>query len=59
VTEIGNNAFQDCTSLETILFVGTKKQWEGIRLGTDWQKNIPAKVVHCSDGLSADSDVEI
>ncbi|MCR5125962.1 MAG: leucine-rich repeat domain-containing protein, partial [Treponema sp.] len=46
VTEIGNNAFQDCTSLETILFVGTKKQWEGIRLGTDWQKNIPAKVVH-------------
>ena len=50
VTEIGNNAFQDCTSLETILFVGTKKQWEGIRLGTDWQKNIPAKVVHSSDG---------
>ena len=47
------------SSGKSILFVGTKKQWEGIRLGTDWQKNIPAKVVHCSDGLSADSDVEI
>ena len=47
---IGEVAFGDCKSLENITFGGTKEQWEKIVKGEDWHKDIPAKVVHCSDG---------
>lgn len=49
MTEIGNNAFLNCTSLDTIVFEGTRKEWEEIKKGSDWNKNVPAKVVHCKD----------
>ena len=50
VTMIDNKAFENCTSLSTINYTGTKEDWTKIRLGTDWKKNVPATVVHCSDG---------
>ena len=53
LTEIGNNAFQNCTALDTIVFDGKLSQWEEeVKKGTDWNKNVPAKVVHCKYGDS-------
>jgi hypothetical protein len=50
VTSIGNWAFAGCSSLQTINYTGTKKQWKSIKntnLTIDPQKQI---VVHCTDG---------
>jgi hypothetical protein len=50
VTSIGNWAFAGCSSLQTINYKGTKKQWKSIKntnLTIDPQKQI---VVHCTDG---------
>ena len=50
VTRIGRSAFGGCSSLTSITFNGTKAQWKGINLGTNWKQDVPAKVVHCTDG---------
>ena len=54
VTSIGEYAFSDCESLSTIQYAGTIAQWKEIELGDSWNDEIPAEVVHCTDG-----DVEI
>ena len=54
VTCIGKRAFKDCTSLTSITYQGTIAQWKKIELGDGWNNDIPATVVHCTDG-----DVEI
>ncbi len=54
VTSIGEEAFCGCQSLTSITFQGTIAQWKEIALDEDWKDNIPANVVHCTDG-----DVEI
>ena len=51
VTSIGSKAFAWCTSLTSITFQGTIVQWKKIELGGGWNDDIPAKVVHCTDGL--------
>ena len=50
VTSIGMWAFCECESLTTITFQGTIAQWKKIELGNGWNDDIPAKVVHCTDG---------
>ena len=50
VTSIGSSAFSYCSSLTSITFNGTKAQWKGIKLGDDWNYEVPASVVHCTDG---------
>ena len=50
VTSIGNYAFYWCSKITTINFAGTKSQWNSISKGTDWNKNVPATKVVCSDG---------
>ena len=50
VTSIGKYAFADGKSLKSITFVGTKSEWKAIEKGADWNENVPATVVHCSDG---------
>ena len=50
VTSIAWRAFRDCSSLTSITFNGTKAQWKGIKLGDDWNYEVPASVVHCTDG---------
>ena len=50
VTSIENRAFARCESLFSITFQGTIAQWKEIEFGEDWNEEIPAKVVHCTDG---------
>lgn len=50
VTSIGSSAFEDCNSLTSITFNGTMAQWKGINLGNNWNRGVPATVVHCTDG---------
>ena len=54
VTSIEWWAFCGCKSLTDITFQGTIAQWKKITLRDSWKHNIPAAVVHCTDG-----DVEI
>lgn len=57
ITFIMENAFAGCKKLETINYSGTKEEWEKITFGNNWKKDIPAKVVTCSDGIeNLDSD---
>ena len=44
--------FDGCTSLTDINFSGTIAQWNGISKEQwfDWNKDVPATVVHCTDG---------
>ena len=50
VKEIGIWAFKDCTALTTIKFEGTVEQWNTIELGMEWNLNVPATEVVCSNG---------
>lgn len=51
VTSIGGYAFYECTGLTTITFKGTVAQWNDITFGgADWNYNVPATTVTCSDG---------
>lgn len=50
VTSIGDKAFRDCTGLTSINFNGTKAQWSAIPKGSDWNNNVPATQVICTDG---------
>ena len=54
VKSIGAEAFCRCEMLTDIRFQGTIAQWERIELGDDWNDEVPARVVRCTDG-----DVEI
>ena len=49
---IGNYSltFFGCGSLTNITYRGTIAQWNAIEKGEFWNSNVPATVVHCSDG---------
>ena len=49
VTFIGEYAFLDCKQLSTISFNGTIAQWNSITKGSNWNKNVPATTVSCTD----------
>ena len=55
-TSIGNMTFDGCKSLTDIHYNGTMEQWQEIKLGTCWNRDISTKIVHCTDG---DVEVEI
>lgn len=50
VVYIGESAFEDCTSLSKIVFEGTKAQWNDIAKANNWNLNVPATEVACTDG---------
>ena len=50
VTRIGEWEFVDCSSLTSIVYEGTKEQWNTVDKGFYWNYNIPATHVQCSDG---------
>ncbi len=50
VTKIDYCAFRDCKLLSNIMYKGTMKEWQSIKLGEAWANGVSTKVVHCSDG---------
>ena len=54
VKTLGQLAFEQCTSLQNIVYQGTKSEWEYITKDASWNQDVPCRVVHCIDG-----DVEI
>ena len=43
-------SFCGCSNLTSVSLPGTKSQWNAIIKGLDWNGNIPATIVHCTDG---------
>lgn len=50
VTKIEERVFSGCTSLGTINYSGNVEQWGAINIRPDWNDEVPATVVHCTDG---------
>ena len=50
VTSIGAQAFWVCKRLVNIIFDGTIAQWNAITKGEEWNAEVPATEVVCSDG---------
>jgi hypothetical protein len=53
VTLLGVEAFARCSSLTSIIFKGTVAQWNAITKDTNWNYDVPATHVQCSDGQVA------
>lgn len=53
VNHIGDSAFENCSKLTEIVFEGTMEQWNAITKGSNWNTNVPATYVQCSDGQAA------
>ena len=53
VKQIEWQAFDSCRNLQTIIFEGTVEQWNSIILGDQWNRDVPATYVQCSDGQVA------
>ena len=50
VTSIEQRAFSHCSGLTSILYTGKMEQWNAITKGFKWDYNVPATVIHCTDG---------
>ena len=50
LTNLKAESLWGCSSLTNLSFRGTKKQWNDLTKGTDWNYSVPATVVHCTDG---------
>lgn len=50
VNDIAMEAFTDCINLTEINYKGTVEQWNNIDKDNNWNTNVPATVVHCTDG---------
>jgi len=55
ITSIDDLAFSGCTTLDNLSFAGTKVQWSNVTKSEFWHDDIPATVIHCSDG---DADLD-
>ena len=49
VTRIGWSAFGGCTSLASVTFDGTTKQWKAVRKGSSWKDNCQLTEVKCTN----------
>lgn len=50
MTFIGEEALANCKNLEKIIFKGTVAQWNAITKGDNWNGNVFASQVQCTDG---------
>lgn len=50
ITSIASKAFGGCTKLENIAYKGTVDEWNAVSKESDWNFQVPAKRVVCSDG---------
>ena len=53
ITKIEEDLFLDCKALKTINFGGTKAEWNALEKGRNWNYDVPATEVTCSDGTVA------
>lgn len=53
VTTISSEAFNGCKKLVDVYYEGTIEEWRNITTAVHTFKNMPATVVHCSDGDTA------
>ena len=51
VADLASTVFCDCTNLTSMTFLGTVSEWNNITKGENWNKNVPATEVVCSDGV--------
>ena len=49
VETIGESAFRACGYLESVTFGGSSAQWAMVQRGTEWHKDVAAKVITCSN----------
>ena len=52
VTTIGGSAFYNCRGLTSINFTGTLAQWNRVYREAEWNEDLPAPYVQCSDGTA-------
>lgn len=50
ITSVGSSAFDQCTALTKIVFTGTIEQWNAISKGSNWNNNVLATEIICSNG---------
>ncbi len=50
VTSIGPETFYGCTGLTSINFEGTIEQWNNVRKASNWDREMPAYTIYCTDG---------
>ncbi len=50
VNKISNNAFKNCSGLNTIIYQGTKEEWGKIDLVSGWAVAIGTRTIKCSNG---------
>ena len=50
ITAIEGNLFLQCEALQTIKYGGTMAQWNALEKGNNWNFDVPATEVVCSDG---------
>lgn len=53
VNRIENYAFNGCKSLNVIRYEGTMDAWNDLYLGMNWNSEVPAKEVICSNGRAS------
>lgn len=59
VTEIGSKAFNGCTALSEIHYLGTMEQWKTVKIDSGWHFTIPATEIACADGAIELEDLVI
>lgn len=47
---IYDRGFRGCSVLRNITYNGTIEEWGNVNKGTNWNLDVPATVVHCTDG---------
>lgn len=52
ITSVGISAFDQCTALTKIVFTGTIEQWNAIAKDSNWNNNVPATEIICSNGTA-------
>ena len=50
LSTIGEYVFANCTKLSNITYRGSTNKWNTANIAHNWNTNIPATAVHCSDG---------
>jgi hypothetical protein len=50
VTSIEDDAFKNCRSLTHIVFEGTMSEWNAIEKPENFNRDIPATYIQCTDG---------